>query len=123
MKKIMMLFVAVLMITTVHAQKETKKNVYIKKGDLIEATLYHDNGAVSQTGFFTEDGKLTGEWISYNAQGEKTATAQYDNGAKTGKWFFWNDDTLTEVDYSAVGHRIWWWFGCCKFMDGNLVEG
>ena len=100
MKKIMMLFVAVLMITTVHAQKETKKNVYIKKGDLIEATLYHDNGAVSQTGFFTEDGKLTGEWISYNAQGEKTATAQYDNGAKTGKWFFWNDDTLREVDYS-----------------------
>lgn len=99
MKKIMMLVVAVLMITSVQAQKETKKNTYIKNGDLIEATLYHDNGVVSQTGFYTTKGKLTGEWISYSAEGQKTATAQYDNGAKVGKWFFWNNDTLTEVDY------------------------
>ncbi|WP_299676430.1 nicotinic acid mononucleotide adenyltransferase [uncultured Dokdonia sp.] len=99
MKKILMLLVAVLMITSVQAQKETKKNTYIKNGDLIEATLYHDNGVVSQIGFFTKDGKVTGEWISYNTEGQKTATAQYDNGAKVGKWFFWNNDTLTEVDY------------------------
>lgn len=99
MKKIMMLLVAVLMITTVYAQEKTKKNVYIKKGDLIEATLYHDNGVVSQTGFYTAEGKLTGEWVSYNVQGEKTASAEYENGEKTGKWFFWNDDTLIEVDY------------------------
>ena len=99
MKKIMMLLVAVLMITSVNAQEEIKKNTYIKKGHLIEATLYHDNGVVSQTGFYTLKGKLTGEWESYNAEGRKTATAQYDNGEKVGKWFFWNSNAPTVVNY------------------------
>ena len=99
MRMILMILVAGFMFTSVQAQQETTKNTYTKKGDVIEATIYHDNGTISQTGFFTKDGKLTGEWISYNTQGEKTATAQYSNGAKVGKWFFWNEDTLTEVDY------------------------
>ncbi|MFT5891809.1 MAG: antitoxin component YwqK of YwqJK toxin-antitoxin module [Dokdonia sp.] len=99
MKKIALILVLVFGFVTVQAQERIKKNTYIQNGDRIEAVLYFDNGVVSQTGFFTEDGKLTGEWISYNAEGNKTATAKYDNGAKVGKWFFWNQDTLTEVDY------------------------
>lgn len=99
MKKIALLLVLVFGFVTAQAQEKIKKNTYIKNGDLIEATLHYDNGVVSQTGFFTKDGKVTGEWISYSKQGEKTATAHYDNGVKVGKWFFWNNDTLTEVDY------------------------
>ncbi len=99
MKKIVVVLVLVFGFATIQAQEKIKKNTYIQKGDLIEAVLYFDNGEVSQTGFYTKEGKLTGEWVSYNQQGEKTATAQYDNGAKVGKWFFWDNDTLREVDY------------------------
>ena len=99
MKNVIMLMVAVLMITAVQAQEKVK-NSYIDNGDVIEATLYYDSGEVSQTGFYTKEGKLTGEWISYNRQGKETAKAQYDNGAKAGIWFFWNNDTLSEVAYA-----------------------
>jgi antitoxin component YwqK of YwqJK toxin-antitoxin module len=99
MKKIVVLLVLVFGFATVQAQERIKKNTYIQNGDRIEAVLYFDTGEVSQTGFYTKAGKLTGEWVSYNLEGKKTATALYDNGAKVGTWFFWNEDTLTEVAY------------------------
>ena len=77
------------------------KNEYIKDGKLIKATLYHDNGVVSQKGFYTKDGKLQGTWVSFDENGKKTAEAHYNKGQKTGKWFFWQDgNILKEVDYS-----------------------
>lgn len=82
-----------------NAQEKTKGD-YVKVGDLIQATLYHDNGAVSQEGFYTKQGKLQGVWTSFDQEGNKTAEAHYENGEKTGKWFFWQDNNiLKEVDY------------------------
>jgi antitoxin component YwqK of YwqJK toxin-antitoxin module len=80
------------------AQQEVKDR-YIKSGNMIEATLYHDNGMVAQTGQYNKAGKLHGKWTSYDAQGNKTATAYYNNGAKTGTWFFWVGNDLHEVVY------------------------
>ena len=68
-------------------------------GNLVKATSFHDNGKVQQVGFY-ENGKLQGEWTSYDTDGNKVAIAVYDKGQKTGKWFFWNNATLSEVDYS-----------------------
>mgnify|MGYP000303663426 FL=1 len=67
--------------------------------NLIDVTYYHDNGVVSQTGSYTLDGKLHGEWLSFNAQGEKTVSANYDNGKKVGKWIHWIDGVMKEVNY------------------------
>ena len=99
MKKMIILLVAVFAMTAVQAQEKIK-NSYIDKGDIIEATIYFEDGSVSQEGFFTKEGKLTGEWISYNREGSKIAEAQYENGDKVGTWFFWKGDTLTEVSYT-----------------------
>lgn len=79
--------------------QEVNTDSYIKNGKLIEATLYHDNGVVAQQGFYNSEGKLHGQWISYDTEGNKTAIAHYDNGAKTGTWFFWVEDELHEVVY------------------------
>jgi antitoxin component YwqK of YwqJK toxin-antitoxin module len=68
-------------------------------GDLVKATSFHDNGKIQQVGFY-KNGKLQGEWISYDSNGNKIAMATYDNGHKSGKWFFWNGTVLSEVDYS-----------------------
>ncbi|AWH73417.1 MULTISPECIES: toxin-antitoxin system YwqK family antitoxin [unclassified Dokdonia] len=99
MKKIMMIAVAFLMVVSMQAQEKNNKPTYVEVGDLVKATLYFDNGEVSQTGFYTKEGQVTGQWISYNRDGDKTAKAQYDNGTKVGTWFFWSSDKLTEVDY------------------------
>lgn len=67
--------------------------------NMVKATYYHDNGQVKQEGFYL-DGKLHGEWISYNESGVKQTIGEYNKGSKVGKWFFWNTDKLSEVDFS-----------------------
>ena len=68
---------------------------------LIEVVYYHDNGVVGQTGTYTADGKLQGEWLSFDTEGKKIISANYDNGKKVGKWFYWTKETVKEVDYNT----------------------
>lgn len=100
MKNIITLIALVGCIAFSSAQ-EQEKDIFEREGNLIKATLFHDNGEVSQTGFYTLEGKLHGDWVSFSNDGVKTAEAHYDNGVKSGKWFFWQDNNiLKEVDYS-----------------------
>ncbi len=99
MKKLLLIAVFLVSGATAFAQDSNKPTLE-KKGDLIEATYYHENGKVAQTGSFTLDGKLQGEWKSFDVHGKKTAVGNYDKGQKVGKWFFWNTDRLSEVDYA-----------------------
>ena len=70
-----------------------------QQGQQVKATYYHQNGQIQQEGFFRA-GKLNGLWVSYDVDGFKKAIGEYKNGQKIGKWLFWNDKTLSEVDYS-----------------------
>ncbi len=100
MKKFILLF-AFLITVVSFAQKDQKRDLKFNKDtNLIEVTYYHDNGAVSQTGFYTTDGKLQGEWLSFSAEGKKTVSGNYDNGKKVGKWFYYTNETVKEVDYN-----------------------
>ena len=102
MKKIITLLVIVIAANTTFSQdctKTLKKDKFELVDGLIKATLYHDNGLVAQTGYYTEENKLQGEWISYNSQGIKTAEAFYNDGVKIGTWFFYDGDTKKEVTY------------------------
>ena len=82
-----------------YAQKERTLK-FNKEKDLIEVVYYHDNGEISQTGYYTMDGKLHGEWYSYCEKGKKMVSAKYDNGKKVGKWIYWIGDEVKEVNYS-----------------------
>ncbi|HMK07318.1 MAG TPA: hypothetical protein VK476_07290 [Flavobacterium sp.] len=78
-------------------------------GELVKATYYYENGTIQQTGFFKE-GKLEGQWVSYDAAGNKKTVGEYNNGIKTGKWIFWNDAVLSEVTYNdnaVAGVKNW----------------
>lgn len=81
---------------TMQAQKP--QPVYENEGQSVKATFYHENGAVAQVGAFL-NGKLHGDWVMYDAQGNKKAIGQYEHGVKVGKWFFWDQEGLKEVDY------------------------
>ena len=75
------------------------KPVLEQEGNLVKATYYYENGQIQQQGFF-KNGKLEGQWVSYDENGVKKSIGEFANGEKTGKWVFWNDKTLSEVDYS-----------------------
>lgn len=105
MKNILSLLVVCLLANVGVAQcsKTCSKDIkdkYVLVDGLIEATLFHENGAVAQTGFYTKDNKLQGEWISYDVNGKKLAVANYDNGNKVGTWKFYQGDTMKEVQYA-----------------------
>jgi antitoxin component YwqK of YwqJK toxin-antitoxin module len=99
MKKLLILIVALICSAALFSQ-EVKENVYEVENNLIKVTMFHDNGQISQTGFYTLDGKLQGNWYSYDVEGNKLATANYENGKKVGKWTFWEKGVLREVDYT-----------------------
>ena len=96
MKKIVL--VGVFLISGV-AFTQTAKPVLEQEGKLVKATYYYENGKMQQQGYY-KDGKLEGHWIAFDENGNKTLIGEYAHGQKTGKWFFWNDESLSEVDYS-----------------------
>lgn len=98
MKKYAFILVAFLFSAITFAQ-ESKREL-VKKGEFIFATEYHDNGIVSQEGYYNSEGKLHGTWTSYDTDGNKLAVAQYRNGEKVGTWYFYGGEELQEVTYS-----------------------
>jgi len=96
MKKIMMIAVLVVSSVTFAQNREPKLE---EVNGIVKATYYHENGKIQQEGFFA-NGKLEGKWVSFDQNGVKIAIAEYSNGVKVGNWFFWNNDGLSEVDYS-----------------------
>ena len=97
MKKIYSFLIAFATVFTLSAQNIKPK--FVKVDDKVKATYFHQNGSIEQIGYFV-NGKLDGEWVSYDADGLKVSVGNYVNGIKTGKWFFWNGDQLSEVSYS-----------------------
>ncbi len=98
MKKILFV-VGVLMLSLSSFAQDLNNPSYVLNGDLIEATLYQDNGKIAQKGYYTKDNKLQGEWISYDAKGNKTAVAYYEAGKKVGTWTFYQGDVMKQVSY------------------------
>lgn len=52
--------------------------------------LYNENGLLLETGFFA-DKERDGQWITFDASGNKTAEIQYNKGAKDGDMLIWNE--------------------------------
>lgn len=90
---------AIVFLTSVSTAQEKTNNTYVLDGDVIEAIIYYENGMVAQTGFYNKENKLTGEWVSYDLNGNKTAVAEYNNGEKVGTWYFFTKEGIKEVSY------------------------
>lgn len=99
MKKTILLLA--ILLVSIGAFAQTKPEMKLnKETNLIEATYFHEDGAVSQKGTFNLEKKLHGEWTSFNTDGKIISVGSYDNGIKTGKWQFWSNNILKEVQYS-----------------------
>ncbi|WP_159021960.1 toxin-antitoxin system YwqK family antitoxin [Formosa sp. L2A11] len=98
--KTKIIFVFALLVTVMSFAQDKRELKLNNDTQLIDVTYYHANGEVSQTGTYTQEGKLQGEWNSFDLKGQRTATANYKDGKKVGKWFFWGENSLREVNYS-----------------------
>ena len=96
MKKVIVLIV--FFISTIGFAQE-KEPTFEKAGDLVKATYYSEDGKIRVEGFF-KNKKLTGEWTSFDREGNKTQIAHYKNGKKVGKWFVWSGEFLKEINYA-----------------------
>jgi hypothetical protein len=106
MKKILTLII--LCLATIGYAQENKPT-FKAQGDLVKATYYYEDGSISTQGYF-KDKKLTGEWIRFDKQGNKTQIANYENGKKVGKWFVWTKESLKEINYNnnaIVSVNLW----------------
>ncbi|WP_405610009.1 nicotinic acid mononucleotide adenyltransferase [Polaribacter sp. Asnod1-A03] len=85
------------------------KPTFTVEGDLVKAIYYNEDGSINTQGYF-KNKKLTGEWIKFDKEGNKTQIAKYENGKKVGKWFFWDKESLKEVNYDnnvIVNVSLW----------------
>jgi len=70
-----MFFVFLIPVGSFVQERELKLNTSI---NLIEVVYYYDNGVISQTSTYTLNRKLQGEWLSFNTEGRKKVSANYD---------------------------------------------
>ena len=96
MKKYIMI-AAVLISSVVMAQNKQPKLEAV--GEMVKVTYLHDNGQVQQQGYY-KNGKLEGQWVSFDDKGNKVAVAEYKNGQKVGTWLHWNEAAISQVSYS-----------------------
>ena len=93
------IFIIIATLITSIVMAQNVKPTYEKlDDDTIKGTFYHENGKIQQQGFY-KNGKLHGQWISYNAEGEKVAQGTYDNGVKVDTWYFYDGKSLSEISY------------------------
>ena len=100
MKKLM---IAIVLLFSVSVFSQEQKVDYKKiDNNLVQATYYFaDNSSiVEREGFFNEEGKLQGTWISYDVQGNKTVIANYKDGKKDGVWTYFKNDKINIVTYN-----------------------
>ena len=63
--------VALMMISAISFAQNERTLKLNQDTNTIDVVYYNDNGQISQTGAYTLDGKLQGEWLSYDANGKK----------------------------------------------------
>jgi len=109
MKNFVLMLVFVVLGSHVIAQDTTNREI-VKKGDVYEVTIFHENGTISQQGQYNNQGIVHGVWTSFDLNGNKTAVAQYNNGEKTGTWYFYEGEVLKEVKFSnsKIAQVITW---------------
>jgi hypothetical protein len=100
MKKLIV-FLALILITTVSFGQYSKKVSYYDNGSKKEVLRYYEN-------------KLSGTCIAWNADGVIVAKVQYNDGIKDGKWFMWhNNGTPAYEFYYKDNIKVGVW----KFYD------
>jgi len=69
---------------------------------LVEATYFFENGAIYEMGFYL-DGKLTGNWLTFDSNNELQTSAYFMGDKKVGIWRMYENGVLAhKVSYSQI---------------------
>ncbi|UMB59805.1 hypothetical protein MHL31_12040 [Lutibacter sp. A80] len=93
--------IAVLLFCVTSFAQEQKVDYKKVTNNLVKATYYFADNSdlIEREGYFDADGKLHGNWISYDLEGNKTSIANYTNGKKEGVWTYFKEDKVSLVTY------------------------
>ena len=97
--KNIILIIAIFTVSFSFSQRE-KTLTIDEETNMVNVVYYYDNGGVRQTGSFSVDGELEGEWVSYDEAGQVEIKAFYKHGEKVGVWIHIIEGIPVEVDYS-----------------------
>ena len=81
---------------------ESFSQVLVYKDEIDCKLNFYDNGII-KTRVLYKNGKLSGDYISYDENGQKEFEGTYKNGLKDGKWTEW----YTQSDGSKMEERIY----------------
>lgn len=95
MKKILLFFLILLTFHFTNAQGDNNIKM-VKSGELVEVTIFYNNGNVMQHGFMTPKSELHDTWESYYEDGTLKCEATYDKGKKVGTWHYYYPNALTK---------------------------
>lgn len=132
MKKILLFFVAILLLVSC-SEKLTEKvmatypdgtskvvHYYDKNDQCVKETEYYESGQVKMEGGM-KDGKMDGEWTAYFIDGRVQSHGFFKDGKRTGaaQVFYSNGNKYEEGSYKEGKHVGYW-----KFYDeqGNLIK-
>ena len=132
MKKILLFFVAILLLASC-SEKLTEKvmatypdgttrvvHYYDKNDECVKETEYYKTGQVKMEGGM-KDNKREGEWKAYFPDGRVQSIGTFVNGLRTGQATVWqeNGNLLQEGSYKDGRHVGKW-----KYYDelGNLLK-
>lgn len=69
---------------------------------LVEATYFFENGDVYEMGFYL-DGKLTGNWLTFDVNNELQTSAYFVGNKKVGVWKMYENGRLSkEISFSQL---------------------
>lgn len=132
MKKIILLLISVIVITSCSAQltekvvetypdgKTWKAQLFDKKGVCVREVEYYTTGQVRMEGGM-KDEKREGEWKAYFPDGRMQSIGTFANGLRTGAATVWQENgNLLQEGFYKDGKHVGKW----KFYDeqGNLLK-
>ena len=96
-----------------HRRRESGKKV----GEWVE---YYENGQMSSSYTYDNDGAAFGEWIEYHQNGQIKMTGKYIDGVKHGQWItYYDNGNYLKLETWKKGKKDGVWFECYdskKFM-------
>ena len=108
---IKIIFISIILFTSCSTSHEIKfvesdiKSKYDKVGNKIHFYHYHDNGLVSESGYFL-NGLPDGKWEVFDYNGKKISEINYKDGKRNGEFYTFSTFTNSYLEVNYIGGDV-----------------
>jgi len=108
---IKIIFISIILFTSCSTSHEIKfvesdiKSKYDKVGSQIHFYHYHDNGLVSESGYFL-NGLPDGKWEVFDYNGKKISEINYKDGKRNGEFYTFSASKNSYLEVKYIGGDV-----------------